>query len=66
MNYINNEEPGMKIIITGLIVLLAGSAAASEKLTISTKQLHYKLAMEALVAAVEECSKRGYKVSAAS
>ena len=55
----------MKIIITGLIVLLAGSAAASEKLTISTKQLHYKLAMEALDAAVEECSKRGYKVSAA-
>jgi uncharacterized protein GlcG (DUF336 family) len=55
----------VNIITMGLLILLATATWAEEKLTITTPQLQFAIATKAAVAAVSECSNRGYKVSAA-
>ena len=55
----------MKYFIITFITLFTSHIHAEEKLTINSPQLQYNIATQAVLAAVKECSKRGYKVSAA-
>lgn len=55
----------MKTFATALVLLFYTHSLSAEPLTINTTMLHNKLATEATLAAVAECTKRGYKVSAA-
>ena len=55
----------MRMLIACLTILMAGYSLADETLTIKTQVLSYELANKAVKAAVDECSKRGFKVAAA-
>ena len=51
------------VIITGLLISM--SCIANDALTINIRTLSHSLANKAALAAVNECTKRGYKVSSA-
>lgn len=55
----------MHITITGILLLATSLVWADTALTITTKTLHYDIANKAATSAIDECSKRGYKVAAA-
>lgn len=57
----------MRTIITNIVIILAcsGNVTAETALTIKTQLLTHGIANNAVTAAVNECTKRGYKVSAA-
>ena len=55
----------MRIILLNILILITTHSFASDVLTFKTQTLTHRLANEAVIASVSECSKRGYKVSAA-
>lgn len=55
----------MQTFIITILVLISANSLSSETLTFKTQSLTYTLANNAVIASVNECSKRGYKVSAA-
>ncbi|MDH5407945.1 MAG: heme-binding protein [Gammaproteobacteria bacterium] len=55
----------MKYTILSILLSLSTYSYAEEQLTINSPQLQYSIATSAVLAAVKECTKRGYKVSAA-
>jgi uncharacterized protein GlcG (DUF336 family) len=55
----------MRITITGILLIFTGLVQAEPALTIATQLLNYDIANKAATSAIDECSKRGYKVAAA-
>jgi uncharacterized protein GlcG (DUF336 family) len=55
----------MRALLTGLLALAASASLAEGKLTIDSKLMSHELAGNAVLSAVNECSKRGFKVTAA-
>lgn len=55
----------MRLHIISLLLFSASNCMADEILTFKTQALSYELTSKATLAAVDECAKRGYKVSAA-
>ncbi len=55
----------MRRLFAILAIVFSTYTHAEEQLTINTLQLQYHLATQAVIAAVSECTNRGYKVSAA-
>lgn len=55
----------MRTMIFNILLLLMSNSIAEETITIKTQVINYTIANQAAKAAVDECNKRGYKVSAA-
>lgn len=55
----------MRIFTLSLLIIISTHTFAEESSTFKSKLLSHTLANKAVTASVEECNKRGYKVSAA-
>lgn len=55
----------MRIFFFGLLIIFSANGLAEETLTIKIQVISHGIAHKAVVAAVNECTKRGYKVAAA-
>ena len=55
----------MKYLLAAMASLVTLTTSANQALTINVPQLHYQIANRAVLQAIDECTKKGFKVSAA-